>query len=168
MNRFLVWLKIAMLRSLIITLVTRIFNTFMNRFSVPLKMALCCEIIVTLVTRRLYTFVDCFLMLLKIVLFCRLISAVFTGITNTFMLTAGVIFQTSLTFITCLTFLILVQLLARPLFTITRDIKAYNFINIIKDTFSSICIINLFFIVMYTFFFLYHHFYQLIYKDSPF
>merc|ERR1712179_869695 len=129
MNRFLVDLKIARLRSMIITLLTRIFYIFVKRFFVGLKIVLVCEMTITLVTRISYTFMNCFLMFLKIALLRHLIPAVYTGITNTFMFTSGVLPQTRLMFITCLTFLTLVQLLARTEFIPNRDIKVNNFIS---------------------------------------
>ena len=65
----------------------------------------------------------------KIVLLCCLISAVFSQITSTFMFTTGVLEQNPSNFIACLTFLTLVQLLGRPQFITTMDIKFNNFIS---------------------------------------
>ena len=66
--------------------------------------------------------------------------------TNTFMFTAGVMIQITFTFKTCLTFLTLVQLLARP--STNRDIMIDNFISSIQDTSFSKFSITYIFIVL--------------------
>ena len=51
------FLKIAPIRELIITLITRIFDTFMFRLNMCLKVTLFCSLIITLITRILDTFI---------------------------------------------------------------------------------------------------------------
>ena len=103
-----VFLEIILPSCPIFTLVTEILYSFMDRLFMSFQTALSCGLIITLVTLVLYTFMDRFFMCLKMALFCCLIPAVLTGIHNTFMFTAGVLSQTSPSFITCLTFLTLV------------------------------------------------------------
>ena len=63
--RFFMDFKTALLCCLIITLVTSIFHTFMNRFLMSLKTRLCCGLITTLVASIFHTFMERFLMCLK-------------------------------------------------------------------------------------------------------
>ena len=73
------------------------------------------------------------LMCFKSALLSCPILAKFTKIHNTSVFIAYVMIQSPLTFITCFTFLTLVQLLVRPKFITTRDIKVNNFISNIQD-----------------------------------
>ena len=64
-------LKITLLCSLIITLITRILDTFMFWLNMFLKMALLCSLIFTLITRILDTFMLRLNMCLKMPLSCK-------------------------------------------------------------------------------------------------
>ena len=63
-----VTLKIALLCSLVITLITRILDTFVDRLNMSLKTILLCSLIITLITRILDTFMFRLNMYLKITL----------------------------------------------------------------------------------------------------
>ena len=78
MDRFLMFLKIALIWCLISTVFTWIINTFMDNFYMVLKMDSLCSLIVTLVTGKFYPFMDRFLILLKTTLFCCLILDILT------------------------------------------------------------------------------------------
>ena len=78
MHNFYMLLKACSVCSLIVTLVTGIFYTFMERFLMNPKTALCCCLIPTVFTGIFYPFMDRFLMLLKTTLFCCLILDILT------------------------------------------------------------------------------------------
>ena len=85
MNRFLMSPKTVLSVSMIITLVTRIFYSFMNGFLVFFKIALFCYLIITIVTKIYYTFMNRFLMSFKTVLSFSMIFTFVTRIFYTFM-----------------------------------------------------------------------------------
>ena len=71
-------LKMMLVCSLIITLITRILDSFMYTLNMGLKIALLCSLIITLITRILDTFMYRLNMSLKITFCCKLSSTFWT------------------------------------------------------------------------------------------
>ena len=70
---------------LLITLITRILDTFMFRLNMFLKTTHCCSLIITQITRILDTFMNRLKMCFKINLFCKLFSTMIRMILEIFM-----------------------------------------------------------------------------------
>ena len=107
--RYHVMIKMTLLGSLMIALITRIPNTFMYRSNMSLEMTLVCCSIITLITRILDTFMHRLNMSQKITLLCSMKITPITRIHDTFMFRLNMLLKIILCFSLIITLITRIQ-----------------------------------------------------------